>query len=272
MTAPTREQSAGFHQIAGEALCLAGGGSALLLQIAHPAVGRGVVEHSDFANRLMDRFHATMTFVYAAAFASPDEFSIVLRSVNRAHAPVRGAARDELPAYNAFDTELQRWVAATLFATMTDLHERVFGPLTEVSKEQVYQDFIHLGRNLQLSADDWPPTRSGFQSYWDDMVAGLRVSDETRVVARDILYPREVPVWLRAALPGARLVTAGLLPDGVREQFQLPWDSAIERRFERRMRSFAAIYPRLPSTLRHRPRDVYLRRLRQTIHADSPSS
>ncbi|MCI0159171.1 DUF2236 domain-containing protein [Leifsonia shinshuensis] len=272
MTAPHREQSADFHQIAGEALCLAGGGSALLLQIAHPAVGRGVVEHSDFANRLMDRFHATMMFVYAAAFASPDEFSTVLRSVNRAHAPVRAPASGERPAYNAFDTDLQRWVSATLFATMTDLHERVFGPQTGDSKEQVYQDFIHLGRNLQLVAEDWPTTRSGFQTYWDDMVAGLRVSDETRVVARQILYPREVPLWLRAALPGARLVTAGLLPARVREQFDLPWNPAIERRFERRMRTFAAIYPRLPSALRHRPRDVYLRRLRRTIHADSTAS
>ncbi len=265
MTAPTRKRAVDFRDIAGEALCLAGGGRALLLQIAYPAVGRGVVEHSDFANRLMDRFHATMTFVYAAAFASPDDFASVIRTVNRAHAPVRGAAHSGLPPYNAFDIDLQRWVAATLFATMTDLHERVFGPLPGPTQEQVYQEFIHLGRNLQVAAEDWPPDVAGFQSYWDDMVAGLAVNDDTRVIAGQILYPRGVPFWLRAVLPDARLVTAGLLPPGVRDQFGLPWDPTIERRFERRMRSFAAIYPLLPLALRHRPRDAYLRRLRRAV-------
>ena len=63
----------------------------------------------------------------------------------------------------------------------------------------------------------------------------------------------------------ARIVTAGLLPASVRDQFRLPWDPSIERRFERRMRWAAAVYPRLPEGLRHRPRDLYLRRLRRSL-------
>jgi uncharacterized protein (DUF2236 family) len=51
----------GLRDIAGEAILLAGGGRAILMQIAHPAVGRGVAEHSDFASRPLDRLHATMT-------------------------------------------------------------------------------------------------------------------------------------------------------------------------------------------------------------------
>src|SRR3954453_12547766 len=88
-------------EIASEALYLAGGARALLLQIAHPAVGRGVVEHSDFANRMMERLHATMTFVYASVYATPEEFAIVRRAVNRAHGPVRAEAGPSGPAYNA---------------------------------------------------------------------------------------------------------------------------------------------------------------------------
>src|SRR3954453_19142421 len=93
-------------EIASEALTLAGGGRALLLQIAHPAVGRGVVEHSDFASRLMDRFDGTMLYLTASMFGTPEELRAMRRIVNRAHAPVRGGAADAStpgPAYNAYD-------------------------------------------------------------------------------------------------------------------------------------------------------------------------
>ena len=39
----------GARDVGAEAVLVAGGGRAILLQIAHPAVGRGVVDHSDFA-------------------------------------------------------------------------------------------------------------------------------------------------------------------------------------------------------------------------------
>jgi uncharacterized protein (DUF2236 family) len=154
MSPPRAARDATLRQIAGEALSLAGGGRALLLQLAHPAVGRGVVEHSDFATRMMDRFHATMTFVYASVFASPDEFAAVRRQVNRAHAPVRGTAREGQPAYSAFDPHLQLWVASTLYATMMQLNERVFGPLSESSREAVYREFTRLGLNLNVREQD----------------------------------------------------------------------------------------------------------------------
>lgn len=257
-----------YLQLTGEALCLAGGGRALLLQIAHPAVGRGVVEHSDFANRMLDRFHATMTFVYAATFATPAEFDVVRRRVNRAHAPVRGAGTGSEPAYSAFDAELQLWVAATLYATMVDLGERVFGPMSPAARQEFYREAIRSGAGLQLRPEDWPATEADFQDYWQDMVGRLRVTEATRAVAGQILHPRRVPLWLRATLPDARIVTAGLLPPSVRDQFGLPWTPAIERGFERRMRVAEAVYPRLPLRLRQRPRDVYLARLRRSLREE----
>lgn len=257
-----------YLQLTGEALCLAGGGRALLLQIAHPAVGRGIVEHSDFANRMLDRFHATMTFVYAATFATPAEFDVVRRRVNRAHAPVRGTATGSEPAYSAFDRELQLWVAATLYATMVDLGERVFGPQDPAAREELYREATRSGAALRVRPEDWPASEAAFQDYWHDMIGRLRVTDAARAVARQILHPRGVPLWLRAALPDARIVTAGLLPPAVRDQFELPWTPSIERAFERRMQVAEAVYPRLPMRLRQRPRDLYLRRLRQSLAED----
>lgn len=253
------------QDIAAEALPLAGAGRALLLQIAHPAVGRGVVEHSDFDSRMLDRLHSTLTFVYVSAFGTPEELAAVRRQVNRAHAPVRAEASGSEPAYNAFDPVLQLWVAATLYRTMMELHERVYGPLDPESDERVYRGFTELGLNLQTPPEAWPTTVADFERYWDETVDTLRVTDGARRVARQILYPRAAPWWLRLLLPEARLATAGLLPASVREQFELPWSDAIQLRFERRMRTVAAVYPLLPATMRHGPRDAYLRRLRTSI-------
>lgn len=267
MTVPPARHS-DLPQIAGEALSLAGAGRALLLQIAHPAVGRGVAEHSDFATRIVSRFHATLTFVYASVFASPDEFETVRRRVNRAHGPVHAPRDGDLPGYNAFDPALQLWVASTLYETMIDLNERVFGPLDHASRERVYLDFTRLGLNLQIRPEAWPNDTGSFRAYWHGMIPRLEVTDTTRLLAGQILHPGGLPVWLRVALPTSRLVTAGLLPTSVREQFELPWDERREERFERRMRWTAAVYPRLPAALRHRPRDVYLRRLHGYAAAD----
>lgn len=250
------------RDIAGEALCLAGGGRALLLQIAHPAIGRGVTEHSDFANRMLDRLNATMTFLYASVYGTPEELRFVRESVDRAHGPVRAEAEKDAPAYDAFDPALQLWVAATLYQTMIDLHERIFGPVTRAHKDRLYREFSLQLSVLQLPPETWPPTREAFDGYWDSMLDGLATTDATRAIARQILYPQNVPAWMRAVLPLARLVTVGLLPDTVRKDFRLAWNDRVQRRFDGWMRNTARLYPLLPTRIRHAPRAYYLRRLR----------
>ena len=269
-----RTRPVAARDIASEALTLAGGGRALLLQIAHPAVGRGVVEHSDFATRLMDRFDGTMLYLTASMFGTPDELRAIRRIVNRAHAPVRGGGSDA-PAYNAYDPDLQLWVAATLYQTMMELHRRVFGPLTDAQADQVYRDMTSALSNLQLSPDRWPGTRAAFETYWNELVATLSVDADVLAVSRQILHPTAVPWWFRPSAPLLRLVTAGLLPESVRAQFRLPWGERRQRRFDRLFRWTRVLYPRLPLRLRHLPRDRYLARLRRTVAAaeqDSPSA
>lgn len=184
-----------FEQILSEALALAlaGGGRAILLQIAHPAVGRGVVEHSDFARRAMDRFHGTMMFVYTAAFGTPEEYAEVRRRVNQAHEPVHAPASEGQPAYSAFDVSLQLWVAATLHHTMIDLHERVFDPLAPAEREQVYQRFRSRDRMLQAHPGAWPQDSAAFDAYWAESLGRLQVSDDARAVAHQLLSLSDVP-------------------------------------------------------------------------------
>jgi uncharacterized protein (DUF2236 family) len=253
----------GLKEIAGEAVLLAGGGRAILLQIAHPAVGRGVAEHSDFATRPLDRLHATMTYVYAVVYGSAEERAAVRRRVDRAHGPVHAAEGE--PGYSAFDPELQLWVAATLYDTAVQVYERVFGPLDGASADRVYAEYAVLGTALQVPDGAWPANRADFAEYWQRMLGGLHVSDAARRVSRDLLHPRAAPLWLTCLMPLARLATVGLLPESVRTGFGLRWRERDDRRLRRVFRVAGAVVPRLPARLRTVLRDRELRALRRSL-------
>jgi uncharacterized protein (DUF2236 family) len=255
----------GLRDIAGEAILLAGGGRAILMQIAHPAVGRGVAEHSDFASRPLDRLHATMTYVYAVVYGTDAEIAAVRRRVNLAHSPVHDGPADAGPAYNAFDPDLQLWVAATLYETAVDLYQRIFGPFDDESAERIYREYGVLGTSLQVPPGAWPQNRAAFVEYWNSVLPRLQVTDATRRVARELLRPRAVPFWLKAVMPLARLMTVGLLPEQLRAEFGLAMTGRNERRFRRWLRIAATIFPRLPARIRHSPRDRELAELRRSL-------
>lgn len=240
-----------------ESIFLVAGGRAILLQIAHPAVGAGVAEHSDFAHRALGRLHGTLTYLYALEYGTEADRRVVQRMVNRAHAPVRG------PGYNAFDPELQRWVAATIYQSTLMLYEGAFGPLSAEDADAIQRGSEQIGSALQMPAELWPRTRAEFDAYWAESVAALRVTPEARRVAADLLAARESPWWVRALMPYVRLATAGLLPAELREPFGFRWDARQQRRFDRAMRTTFAIYRALPRAVRILPCTLTLRRLRR---------
>jgi uncharacterized protein (DUF2236 family) len=242
--------------VSDEAILLAGGARAILLQLANPGVGRGVAEHSDFANRPLDRLRGTLTYLYVIVYGTPEESAIVARRVGAAHAPVRG------DGYDARDETLQLWVATTLYETAMRVHELVFGPLTDADADALLGDYAIVGGALGVPASSWPSDRSAFAEYWQHCEANLRVDDASRRVAHELLHPRRGPWWLRLAMPSIRVVTAGLLTDELRIAYGLPLDAA---RYARLVRWVRLIYPRLPGAIRHWPKRHYLRKFRSAL-------
>ena len=259
-----------ISDMAGESLLLGGGGRAILLQLADPGVGHGVAEHSDFVERPLARLHGTMTYLYAIVFGSADEVAFVRDLVDRAHGPVRSAAGAPV-SYDAVDPELQLWVAATLYDSAIDLYERVHGALSPAAAERVYREYALVGTALQMPESLWPVDRAAFSAYWRARVDGLVVDDVTRDVAHQLLHPTNVPWALRAAMPLARLVTAGLLPASVRDAFRLPWSPTRRRVFDGVIAVCRVVVPRLPGRVRHVLRDAYLRRLRASMARSAAS-
>jgi uncharacterized protein (DUF2236 family) len=256
MAAESAAGLAELRRVASEGVLLAGGARAILLQVAHPAIARGVVRHSDFAARPVDRLHATLRYVYAVTCGSEADRERVADAVTGVHRHVVG------PGYDARDPDLQLWVAATLYDTAVDLYERVFGPLPAARAEEVYRQYAVLGTSLQMSDARWPADRAAFAAYWSTATAELRVGDRARGIAHDLLHPRAAS--LRPVAPAVRLLTGGLLAPRLRSDYGLAWSPRRQRAFDGLVHAIAVGYPRLPTRLRQLPKSYYLRQVHRS--------
>jgi uncharacterized protein (DUF2236 family) len=244
-------------EISREGILLAGGGRAILLQIAHPAVGAGVVNHSNFQSDPLKRLHGTLSYIYAIASGTPADAAAMRRAVNRAHAPVRG------PGYNAMDPSLQLWVAATLYDSAMIVYERVFGALSAEDADRIYREYSVLGTALQMPEDAWPANRDAFAEYFTAQIAELSVDESVARVQRTLLDRATLPSLLRPLSPVVRAATTALLPSRVRALYGLAWTPEADARFERVAARVGRVYRLVPRGIRSAPQRYYLRRLRK---------
>ena len=258
-----------LSDISNEAVLLAGGARAILLQLAMPAVGRGVAEHSDFTADPLRRLRHTLTYLYVLVYGTPDEVARIVGYVDRAHTPVHSEPGADAPAYDAFDPRQQLWVAATLYDSALAVYTAVFGEPAPDDAESLYRQYAVIGTALQMPAGLWPQDRAAFARYWGDSLRELRVDDTVRRVSHDLLYPAAAPLWVRALMPTMRFLTAGFLDPATRASFDLPWSARRQRRFDRTVRLLAAVYPRLPARLRQWPARHYLAAFR--AHSGRPA-
>jgi uncharacterized protein (DUF2236 family) len=91
-----------------EGILLAGAGRALLLQLADPAVGRGVDEHSTFVGRPVNRLKGTLTYVYAIVYGTDEQVKEVRRRVEKIYGPLDDESADAMyQDYARLGTALQ---------------------------------------------------------------------------------------------------------------------------------------------------------------------
>ncbi len=246
------DDTAVIRRVAGEGLLLAGGGRATLLQVAHPSVGQGVADHSNFAERPLDRLRTTMIYVYGVLFGTREEARRISKAVYAMHTKVTG------PGYLANDPELQVWVNATLFDTAMLLYQRVFGPLSTEDADVCYRQYAVLATSIGCPEDAWPASRAEFYEYWEHMVSTLEVSDAARDIARHLMNGHNLPRRMRPFVPVNRFVTIGLLPAPIRAGYGYSWSPRQDRWLRRGLNLAAHTYPYLPSALRVAPKSYYL--------------
>jgi uncharacterized protein (DUF2236 family) len=239
---------------------LAGGGRALLLQIAHPLVAAAVAEHSHFQTDPLGRLRDTLSVSFTYLFGPSARARAAVAAVNRLHAGVVGAlpeAAGRHPAgtrYRALDPALLLWVNLTSVDSWLLAYDRFVAPLSERQAATYYTESIQPGPLWGIPSHLFPPSLAAMRDYLDERVAlgEVAVSGQARALAGSILRP---PIWwVPGLLSGpTALVTVWLLPPAIRAGFGL----ALTPRQERAARRLAAasrwLVPRLPSALRAVP-------------------
>ena len=233
-----------------ENILLLGGGRALLMQLAHPKVAAGVDEHSDFRSHPIRRLRRTIRMTMAIVFGDRETALGAARAVNQVHANVRGSD------YRAFDPDLLLWVHATLADTALVTYETFVERLVEREREEFYEEFKLLGELLGIPRDRFPDRYSDFEAYLDRMMSvdgPVRVDGRALELAAQILKP---PLRL---LPGPAMlplnvVTTGLLPPALREQYRLPWGPGEKRMYRLTVAVLPKIIAITPPLIRVWPR------------------
>ncbi|GGQ13067.1 uncharacterized protein (DUF2236 family) [Actinomadura coerulea] len=244
-----------------EGVLIAAGGAASLLQTAHPKVAQGVYDHSYTADDPLRRLRNTMGWLYAVQFGTREEAETFSALVTKGHAAVTG------PDYEANDPELQVWVAATLFAVAVQFYQLVFRrTFTDAELEEFYRQTKVYATILGCPEERMPGTYPQFREYYAGMLRTLEITDASRAIAEQVLDPRLPGGPLHApGLAAIRLLTAGLMPAPIREQYGWTWNAARERRFRLLVGVIALVYPRLPLRVRTLPREYYLLRTRRML-------
>lgn len=235
-----------IRRVDSEGILLLGGGRALLMQLAHPAVAQGVADHSDFRANPFRRLQRTLEASYTIVFGSEEQARATAAAVHAVHERVTGAG------YRANDPELLLWVHATLVDTALRVHARFLRPLSPQDAECYYQESKQVAVLLGVPLSVQPPELGDFRAYVRAMVGSLQVSDTARDLARDVLRP----AFPGVAAPAVRLLrdlTTGLLPPPLRAGFGLAWDPVRAAALDVAARSARQILPRLPAPLRRLP-------------------
>jgi len=227
------------------------------MQLGWPEVGYGVVEsrvESGQATRHpIKRFRTTIGYLGVAMLGNHEQRLAYRQAINTQHRQVRSTA-DSPVKYNAFNRDLQLWVASCLHYGMLDSITRLHGPLSREEQVVLLRAGARFGTTLQVPADRWHRTPEEFSAYWAEGLERVQIDERVGDYVRSLLRLDLLPAPLdRAFGPLNEWLNAGFLPEQVRDQLGLSWDDRDQRRHDRLMRLLGAITRPLPHILRAFP-------------------
>lgn len=209
----------------------------LLLQVAHPTVGAGVQDYSDFEQRPWNRLFGTLDYLLVLHYGGQDAVSMG-RRLRELHKSFKGVKADG-QRYYALEPDAYAWVHATLLDAYVSGHAQFGRPMSPSQIERFYREYLGLGRLIGVRDGDLPSDWQSFRAYFDRTVE--RELERTESVDRVLRAVRHVtvpvvPELLSRAirLPASRVLyvcSVGLLPATLRERLGIRWRARDEREF-----------------------------------------
>ncbi len=220
-----------FWRVNRESVLLIGGGTALLMQVAHPKIAAGVAHHSDFRERPIRRLYRTIKVMQDIIYGDRATALATAESIRQIHARVNGKLSESTSlfavgtSYSAEDPELVLWVYATLIDTMMRAYSTFVQPLSVAEAQAFYRESRTIAILFGAPDELVPSTLDEFRVYFNEMVAGptLEITPTARAVAADIIHPpiRGVPNVLGDLVS---IPAIALLPEELRLRYGFKWD------------------------------------------------
>jgi uncharacterized protein (DUF2236 family) len=247
----------------------AAGAANVIMQLSWPEVGYGVVESPVDSGNLLKhpwkRARTTFQYLAVAVLGNDDDRTAFRHAVNGAHRHVKSAPSSPVH-YHAFDPKLQMWVAACLFVGLEDTYQLLRGEMTPEQAEGFYRSAWPLGTTLQVTEEQWPPTRVEFDDYWNAACRRVAVDPTVQAYLADLIDLKMIRAPLRF---GSRrllhFLTVGFLAPVFRDALGLTWTDAQQRRFERLFLLVAFVNRFLPAFIRQGGSHVLLADVRRRV-------
>ncbi|WP_245535356.1 oxygenase MpaB family protein [Segniliparus rotundus] len=248
----------------------------VIMQLGVRPVGYGVyesvVESGRLDKRPIKRGRTTFTYLAVAMLGSEAERNAYHSAVNRVHAQVnsKNVARvtgSKGPAeYNAFDPELQLWVAACLFKGALDIVRLMSRPpLSAAAEEEILRVCAPLATTLQVPADAWPKTMAEFDAYWAEQEERIQIDEPVRDMLDNIAGARFLRGLGLAFGWINRYFTAAFLPPKFREQMRYSWGPARQGVFRGIVAGNRVLCAATPRSVRMLPTTAFLWDLRRRM-------
>ncbi len=245
----------------------------VVMQLSLPGVGYGVVESRVDSGSILKhpwkRLRTTSQYLAVAVFGSEQDRAAFRAAVDGAHRQVISTAESPVK-YNAFDRDLQMWVAACLFVGLEDTYELLRGEMTAEQAEQFYRSAWTLGTTLQVTEDQWPATRAEFDTYWDAACRQVSIDPPVRDYLLELINLRMInPILGLPFRPLLKFLTIGFLAPVFREALGVKWSRSRQRRFEWLFLLVAFVNRFIPVFLRQGGSFIVLADVRRRVRARS---
>jgi len=256
-------------------IAIGGATANVIMQLALKPVGYGVAESVvDSGNVLihpLKRLRTTLSYLAVAVLGTDEEKALYRREVDISHRYVHSAPGAAVK-YNAFDPELQLWVAACLYQGFALSYEILRGTLDESSADAIYAESATFATTLQVRPDKWPADRGAFDGYWNAGLERTEIDDFTRTHLWQLVNLEMMPRWqrLRPLVLLSRFFTAGFLPPELREQMHMEWSARDQSKFDRLFRMLGRFSRFQPRRTREFPLNLLMWDLRRRIRNDKP--
>ncbi|OBA93232.1 hypothetical protein A5662_20230 [Mycobacteriaceae bacterium 1482268.1] len=251
----------------------AGAAANVVMQLGRPGVGYGVVESKVDSGSILKhpwkRLRTTSQYLAVAVFGNERDRAAFRAAVDVAHRQVVSTV-DSPVRYNAFDRDLQMWVAACLFVGLEDTYKLLRGEMTPEQAEQFYRSGWPLGTTLQVTEDQWPATRADFDSYWDEACKQVVIDEPVRKYLMELINLRMInPLLGLPFRPLLKFLTVGFLAPVFRDALGVRWGAGRQRLFEWLFLLVAFVNRFLPVFIRQGGSFLVLADVRRRVRAHS---